>query len=79
VVLNASVNLGTRISAWRHERGLSQKKLAAAVGVTVSAVSLWEANHTKPRQKHLDALVDALGLTMVRFYGQAPKARRAAA
>lgn len=62
-----------RIATWRKAKGLTQAKLAANVGVTVSAVSYWEAGKTTPSQGHLEKLVAALDLTMPRFYGPLPK------
>ncbi len=70
------MDLGERIALWRKSKGLSQKQLAKAVGVTRAAVFQWEScgeNRTSPQQVHLEALVAALGLTMERFYGRAPK------
>lgn len=56
---------------------MTQRALAAAADVTVSAVSLWESGdrQTSPSQKHLAAVVSAMGLTMERFYGRVPKAK----
>ena len=73
------MDLGTRIAQWRRARGLTQRDLANAVGVSVSAVSYWESNTHPPSQKHLDAIVRALGLTMERFYGRIPTVKVKAA
>lgn len=71
------MDLGDRIAAWRLAKGLSQRKLAKAVGVVVSAVYQWEGTgeqKTSPTQKNLEAIVKAFGITMERFYGRIPKA-----
>lgn len=70
------MDLAIRIASWRKARGLTQPALASAAGVSVSAVSLWEAGKSSPSQEHLQAIVDLFGLTMARFYGRVP--RRAA-
>ena len=65
------MDLGARISAWLRIRGMTQKALAAAIGVSPAAVTAW-VKGKKPRQKHLEDLVKALGLTMAEFYGAMP-------
>lgn len=35
--------LGPQIKAYRIEKGMTQEKLAEAIGVTVGAVSKWES------------------------------------
>lgn len=70
------MDLSTRIAAWRKAKGVSQRELAVAVGVSVAAVYQWEGtgeSRTSPSQAHLAKLVEALGLTMERFYGRLPK------
>lgn len=57
---------------------MTQRALAEAAGVTISAVSLWESGGTTPSQDHLAKVVEALGLTMARFYGRVPRRREAA-
>lgn len=60
---------------------MTQGQLAEAIGVTRSAVCMWEGRgeyKNSPSQGHLAAAVEALGLTMERFYGRIPKERRAA-
>lgn len=66
-----------RIATWRKAKGLTQGALAEAVGVTTSAVSLWESDSTSPSQVNLEKIVEALGLTMARFYGRLPKRQAA--
>lgn len=66
---------------------MTQKDLAAAVGVTVAAVYRWEGEGQKgeraaaetvnPSLDKLEKVVGALGLTMERFYGRIPKVKAA--
>ncbi len=72
------MTLGSRIAAWRKAKGYSQGGLADAVGVTRAAVSQWEDSQTSPSQPHLETVVKEFGLTMERFYGPIPKAKKAA-
>ncbi len=70
------MDLASRIASWRKLKGLSQRELAEAVGVSAAAVYQWEGtgeSQTSPSQANLEALVEALGLTMARFYGKLPK------
>lgn len=52
-----------RLSQLRREAGLSQATLAAAVGVTVSAVKAWENGRRRPSAASIMRLYKALGLT----------------
>jgi transcriptional regulator with XRE-family HTH domain len=75
------MNLGSRIAAWRAWKGWTQSQLAEAAGVSRASMCQYEGNgkyQTSPSQDNLEAIVDALGLTMTRFYGRLPKTRRAA-
>ena len=45
------MDLGCAIKARRLELGMRQQDLASAVGVTKSAVSLWEKGETSPTYK----------------------------
>jgi DNA-binding XRE family transcriptional regulator len=78
VRLNRNMDLGTRIAAWRKAKGLTQRTLADAAGVTVAAVSQWESggkHHCLPSQSSLSAVVERLGVTMEQFYGRIPRRR----
>lgn len=52
---------GTLIRSLREERGLTQRQLAAALGVTDKAVSKWERGGGCPDIELLGALSDHLG------------------
>ena len=66
-------DVAIRIATWRKHKGLSQPALAAAAGVTASAVSYWETGKTQPSQRRLAAVVALFGLTMEQFYGALPE------
>lgn len=68
-----------RIAGWRAFRELTQRKLAERAGVTAAAVYQWEKGTTSPSLATLAAIVEALGVTMVEFWGSvpAPKKRKA--
>lgn len=73
------MELHSRIKAWLRAKGMTQKALAAAVGVSQGAVSGWVKGDFPPTQKNLDAIVDALGITMAEFYGDVPPPKDAKA
>ena len=50
------------ISQKRKERGLTQAELGAMLGISGKAVSKWERGLSKPCGKHLERLIDLLGL-----------------
>lgn len=49
-------HLAENLAALRRSRGLSQEKVAEAVGVTRQAVAKWEQGETAPDVLHSDAL-----------------------
>lgn len=58
------MSLPARIRTARQAAGLSQAGLAAAVGVSESAVSGWERGHYSPGAESLVALAAALRTTV---------------
>ena len=52
---------GAKIREYRERMGLSQKQLAAALGVDSSAVCLWENGKTAPTMKNLIRLAEVFG------------------
>ncbi|HEX6760084.1 MAG TPA: helix-turn-helix transcriptional regulator [Propionibacteriaceae bacterium] len=52
--------LGSTVRALREQRGWSQTQLAAAAGMTQSAVARFEAGGTVPSLRVLDRLAQAL-------------------
>ena len=55
-------NIGDLIVEKRKERGVTQAELGAMLGISGKAVSKWERGLSKPCNKHLDRLIDLLGL-----------------
>ena len=52
------------ISIIRKEKGLSQSDLAKELGVTQSAVAIWEAGEAMPRADKLLQIAKILGCTV---------------
>ncbi len=76
------MDLGARINVWRRHRKLSQRRLAALVGVTPQAVCMWEKPSkydNVPSTRNLAKVIEALGVSMTRFYGPLPKLPKVAA
>lgn len=62
----------------RIAKGLSQEKIAGAVGVAQASVAAWEAGRTEPEREYVFALEDLLGtgdggLSWPLNYGRVPK------
>jgi len=55
--------LGSRIAAWRKEKGITQEELAEKMGVSSQAVSKWENDVSCPDISLLTTLADVLGVT----------------
>lgn len=70
-----------RLDRWRRARGVSIADLAAAAGISSTAVHYWftpnKEKRTRPSQEHLEKAVARLGLTMSGFYGTLPEERAA--
>lgn len=67
--------IGAQILKYRKEKGLTQRELGEAIGVSSSAVSQWESGGT-PDVSLLPALSDILGVTVDALFGRCG-ARRA--
>lgn len=52
------------IAARRNALGLSQQELAEELGVSQSAVAMWETGKRKPRSGELPKLAQVLGCTI---------------
>lgn len=61
--------IGKRIQALRKERGMTQKQLADAVGVTPQAVSKWETDESCPDITALPLLAGTLGVSVDALLG----------
>lgn len=67
--------IGKRIQALRKERGMTQKQLADAVGVTPQAVSKWETDESCPDITALPLLAGTLGVSVDTLLGGASDVR----
>lgn len=61
--------IGNQIQKFRKERGLTQRELGAAIGVSTQAVSQWE-NGGAPDVALLPAIADRLGVTVDALFGR---------
>lgn len=59
-----SNHLARNLSGLRQASGLSQEKVAEAVGVTRQAVAKWELGETTPDVLHCDALAELYGVSL---------------
>ena len=61
----SSFDIGARVSAWRKERRLLQKELAAKADM--NATQLWALEHgrSSPSMRSVERIADALGITIV--------------
>jgi transcriptional regulator with XRE-family HTH domain len=69
------MTIGERISERRRVRGLSQRQVAEALGISVQAVSSWEADKAQPKTNRLGALAVILGVTPGWLSGTTDKQR----
>ncbi|MBE6584253.1 MAG: helix-turn-helix transcriptional regulator [Ruminococcaceae bacterium] len=67
-MINTS-KLAQRIADARREKGLTQRELAARVGVSAQAVSKWERGIACPDISILDELAGAIGLSLPELLG----------
>jgi transcriptional regulator with XRE-family HTH domain len=66
---------GARIRAARQERGWTQDDLAAAVGVSRSAVAQWETDRAGQIRANLTRIADVLGISVEHLlYGEEKRA-----
>lgn len=56
--------MGERIAQLRRMRGLSQAKLASALGLSTSTIAMYEQGRREPSVSILVALADTLGVTL---------------
>ncbi len=68
-------SVGMRIRSLRRERGLTQEDLAAATGVSRSAVAQWETDRAGQVRGNLSRIADVLGIGVeVLLHGAASRA-----
>lgn len=66
---NPEQRLGDRIRRAREARGLRQADLGVRLGVSGSAVSMWESGRNEPAATMLERLAEALQRPISYFYG----------
>lgn len=54
----------------REAKGLNQRRVAAELGITPSAVAQWELGQKNPTMRNLIALADLLGCTIDQLLGR---------
>ena len=58
------MTIAENIRRLREAKSMTQEDLAAALGITASAVSLWESGKRSMNVKQADKLAQALGVTL---------------
>ena len=61
-------NIGLKLKTLRASRGLSQRKLAAAAGVSNATISLIEHGRTDPSMGLLRRILESLGVSFAEFF-----------
>ena len=56
--------VGERLKALRMKRNMTQKQIAAVLGITPQAVSSWECGNTYPDPAYFDDLVKVLDCSL---------------
>lgn len=62
--------IGGKIKALRRARGLTQAQLAEKSQIVKNSISRYERNENKPQAKNLEAIAEALGVS-VDYFGEA--------
>lgn len=62
-------SFGSRLRRLRVTRRFSQTQLAAALDVSVPAISAWEKDRTRPRHGRVEALGALLGVSVAELMG----------
>lgn len=66
------MNAGERIKMWRKYRKLTQKQLAAMIGVTAPAVVQFEKNNSSIRKDTAEKIADALNISVYSLLNETP-------
>lgn len=59
-----------RLKAARIAKGVTQKELAARIGVTAQAVSSFEKGTKEPKMEMVKRIAEALGISVAELYGR---------
>lgn len=65
-----NIDIGRRLRVLREARNLSQRQLAARVGVTNGQISLIEQNKVSPSVASLKKILDGLPMTLGEFFAE---------
>lgn len=68
-------DIGLKIKTMRMSRGMTQQDLADAVGVSRSAISMWESGSNEPNFEALEALADVFNVPISAFLDSAQQIR----
>jgi transcriptional regulator with XRE-family HTH domain len=68
--MNKRYSLGSKLRSIRDERGLSQRELALASGISPNAISLIERDENSPSVSTLQSLASALNVRMSYFFDE---------
>lgn len=63
------LSIGSSIRTLRRSHGITQEKLADALGVSAQAVSRWEAGATYPDMEMVPAIANYFGVSIDRLFG----------
>lgn len=61
---------GARLKYWRTSRGLTQKQLAKAAGVSYIQIMRYEQGKRYPTLYTVEALLNALNVDIATFFGE---------
>ena len=67
-------DLRDRLRYWRSRAGLTQKQLAAAIGIDAASITRWQQGDVVPTTTRLLQVAEACGVDMVTFWGPMPEA-----
>lgn len=70
LLMSVGGDILTELKRIRDKCGLSQEVIAQALGVSRSAVAMWENSNAYPRGKTLARLADLLHCTIDELYGR---------
>ena len=60
---STAMSFANRLAASRKKKGLNQTELAREIGVSAQSVQQWESGSTMPRNKRVEAVAKALGVS----------------
>ena len=63
------MSLGSKIIAFRKQKGLSQGELAEMLNIHQSMVTRWEKDKVQPRPESLNRLAEILGISPDELFG----------